>query len=219
MGKIKSGILGGFSGTVGPVVGRSWKGISVMQSKPPSKRRRSTDAQLRQMAKLRLMTPFVSPLTGLLNKTYVRAVQQMSCFNKAMSYNMRNAIIGDYPDFRINYPLVVLGVGDLLNPFNVSVQSDAEGQIRFAWPDNGGVGSARVTDKAFVAIYCEDSGRWLTRSGGTTEKCRQLHIRCNCIQRQSGAHLYRVLIRRCTVCVYQPLCRFGEHTVITTYLI
>jgi hypothetical protein len=166
MGKIKSGILGGFSGTVGPVVGRSWKGISVMQSKPPSKRRRSTDAQLRQMAKLRLMTPFVSPLTGLLNKTYVRAVQQMSCFNKAMSYNMRNAIIGDYPDFRINYPLVVLGVGDLLNPFNVSVQSDAEGQIRFAWPDNGGVGSARVTDKAFVAIYCEDSGRWLTRPEG-----------------------------------------------------
>ncbi len=166
MGKIKSGILGGFSGTVGPVVGRSWKGISVMQSKPPSKRRRSTDAQLRQMAKLRLMTPFVSPLTGLLNKTYVRAVQQMSCFNKAMSYNMRNAISGDYPDFRINFPLVVLGVGDLLNPFNVSVQSDAEGQIRFAWPDNGGVGSARVTDKAFVAIYCEDSGRWLTRSEG-----------------------------------------------------
>jgi len=166
MGKIKSGILGGFSGTVGPVVGRSWKGISVMQSKPPSKRRRSTDAQLRQMAKLRLMTPFVSPLTGLLNKTYVRAVQQMSCFNKAMSYNMRNAISGDYPDFRINFPLVVLGVGDLLNPFNVSVQSDAEGQIRFAWPDNGGVGSARVTDKAFVAIYCEDSGRWLTCSEG-----------------------------------------------------
>jgi Family of unknown function (DUF6266) len=166
MGKIKSGILGGFCGTVGPVVGRSWKGISVMQSRPPSKRRRSTDAQLRQMAKLKLMTPFISPITGLLNKTYVRAAQQMSCFNKAMSYNMRNAISGDYPDFRINYPLVVLGVGDLLNPFNVSVQSDAEGQIRFAWPDNGGVGSARATDKAFVAIYCENEEQWQTRSEG-----------------------------------------------------
>ena len=32
MGTIKQGILGGFSGKVGSVVGASWKGISYMRS-------------------------------------------------------------------------------------------------------------------------------------------------------------------------------------------
>lgn len=34
MGTIKKGILGGFSGKVGTVVGGSWKGISYMRSLP-----------------------------------------------------------------------------------------------------------------------------------------------------------------------------------------
>jgi hypothetical protein len=34
MGTIKQGILGGFSGKVGTVVGASWKGIAYMRSLP-----------------------------------------------------------------------------------------------------------------------------------------------------------------------------------------
>ena len=39
MGKIKQGILGGFRGTVGTVVGSSWNGIAYMKGKPQSVRR------------------------------------------------------------------------------------------------------------------------------------------------------------------------------------
>jgi hypothetical protein len=166
MGKIKSGILGAFNGTVGPVVGSSWKGIAVIKSRPPRKRRRSTEGQLRQMAKLTLMTPFVRELTGLLNRTYENGSLQMSCFNKALSYNMRNAISGEYPALTINYPRVVLGVGDLLNPENVSVHSANVGQISITWTDNSGEGSARATDQAFVAVYSEGLESWITSHQG-----------------------------------------------------
>jgi hypothetical protein len=167
MGKIKSGILGGFNGTVGPIVGSSWKGISVIKSRPPHKRRRSTEGQLRQMAKLKLMTPFVRPLTGLLNRTYDHEDLKMSCFNKTLSYNMRNAISGDYPAFVINYPRVVLGVGDLMNPDHVFVHSAEAGLISITWNDNSGEGSARATDQAFVAVYAEDLGRWIAGDPGS----------------------------------------------------
>lgn len=33
MGKIRQGILGGFNGTVGTVVGGSWKGMAYMRGK------------------------------------------------------------------------------------------------------------------------------------------------------------------------------------------
>ena len=36
MGTIKQGILGGFSGKVGTVIGGSWKGISYMRSQAQS---------------------------------------------------------------------------------------------------------------------------------------------------------------------------------------
>jgi len=34
MGTIRKGVLGGFSGKVGTVVGSSWKGVSFMRSLP-----------------------------------------------------------------------------------------------------------------------------------------------------------------------------------------
>ena len=48
MGKIKQGILGGFKGKVGTVIGASWNGIAYMKGKPQSVRNPRTDAQLQQ---------------------------------------------------------------------------------------------------------------------------------------------------------------------------
>ncbi|MFI5205410.1 MAG: DUF6266 family protein [Candidatus Paceibacterales bacterium] len=166
MGKIKEGILGPFSGTVGPVIGSQWKGIAVIRSRPPGKRRKSTEAQLKQMAKLSLMTKFVHPLTDLLNKTYRDVGNRMSSFNKTLSYNMRNAVSGQYPAFTINYPRVVLGIGDLLNVDDASVHSETKGELRFDWTDNSGEGSAESTDRVFAAVYCESLKQWVTGYGG-----------------------------------------------------
>ena len=46
MGKIRQGIIGGFSGKVGNVVGAAWKGISYMRILPVSVANPKTDAQL-----------------------------------------------------------------------------------------------------------------------------------------------------------------------------
>ena len=48
MGKIKQGILGGFRGTVGTVVGSSWNGIVYMKGKPQSVRNPRTEDQVQQ---------------------------------------------------------------------------------------------------------------------------------------------------------------------------
>ena len=48
MGKIKQGILGGFKGKVGTVIGSSWNGISYMKGLPQSQKDPKTAAQLSQ---------------------------------------------------------------------------------------------------------------------------------------------------------------------------
>jgi Family of unknown function (DUF6266) len=166
MAKLPNGILGGFIGTLGPAVGTQWKGKQVIRSRPPRKRPKSSEDQLKQQAKVRLLTPFVSPLTRFLNSTYHSVTVQTSCFNKAMSYNLRNAIGGEYPVFKINYTLVALGVGDLLNVEKPTMSSESTGRLTFSWKDNSNEGSARATDQFFAALYCEELKRWETRKEG-----------------------------------------------------
>jgi hypothetical protein len=166
MAKLPNGILGGFVGTVGPVVGTQWKGKQVIRSRPPKKRPRSSEDQLKQQAKVTLVTTFIHPLTHFLNSTYHCVTVQTSCFNKAMSYNLRNAISGEFPAFRINYALVALGVGDLLNVEKPSLSSESTGRLTFSWRDNSNEGSARATDQFFAALYCEELQKWETGKNG-----------------------------------------------------
>ena len=63
MGKIKQGILGGFRGTVGTVVGSSWNGIAYMKGKPQSVKNPKTDAQLQQRGFFRDLQQLVAQLS------------------------------------------------------------------------------------------------------------------------------------------------------------
>ena len=63
MGKIKQGILGGFRGTVGTVVGSSWNGIAYMKGKPQSVKNPKTDAQLQQRVFFKDLQQLVSQLS------------------------------------------------------------------------------------------------------------------------------------------------------------
>ena len=59
MAKIKKGILGGISGTVGNVVGGNWRGIDYIRSKPSSVRNPNTEAQRAQRMRFRLVMSFL----------------------------------------------------------------------------------------------------------------------------------------------------------------
>jgi Family of unknown function (DUF6266) len=166
MAKLPNGILGGFIGTLGPAVGTQWKGKQVIRSRPPRKRPKSSEDQLKQQAKVRLMSPFIRPLTNFLNSTYQCVTVLTSCFNKAMSYNLRNAISGEFPAYKINFIRVALGVGDLLNVEKPTVNSESTGRLTFSWKDNSNEGSARATDQSFAALYCEELKTWRTGNNG-----------------------------------------------------
>jgi hypothetical protein len=138
----------------------------VIRSRPPGKRPKSSEDQLKQQAKVRVISAFISPLTHFLNGTYHCVSVETSCFNKAMSYNLRNAISGEFPSFKINYALVALGIGDLLNVEKPAISSELTGRLTFSWKDNSNEGSARATDQCFAALYCEELKKWETREKG-----------------------------------------------------
>ena len=97
MGKIKQGILGGFRGTVGTVVGSSWNGIAYMKGKPQSVKNPKTDAQLQQRGFFRDLQQLVAQLSdeqlASLFPTVTRGMTRRNMFTRQLA--AAAAVTGD----------------------------------------------------------------------------------------------------------------------------
>ena len=173
MGTIKKGILGGFSGKVGTVVGSSWKGIAYMRSLPQKVKNPRTEGQMSQRTKFALALTLLQPMTAFLRTGWKLYAHKQSPFNAAMSYTLANAIIGTYPDYDIDLSKVLVSRGALPTATNTFVSFD-DGKVEFQWEDNSGVNSAKATDKALIAIVNLAKGEAITDTAGA--------IRPDCVQ-------------------------------------
>ena len=177
MAKLSQGINGPFSGKVGAVVGYTWKGIPVMRGRPSPRTKPFTPKELNQQAKFRIMNRFLRPANDLINVTFAHLAVRMSAFNKAFSYNIKNAITGVAPNLAIDYGMVLISRGDLPNAESPAVSSPSTGLLQFTWTNNSGKGNAKATDKAFVAVYSGELGSWEYRMDIATrsqEKCEMV---------------------------------------------
>jgi len=154
MATYQKGILGDFSGTVGTVVGSSWKGIKYMRSKPTLKNRVASDKQSQQRTKWAMAGELFKPLTKLIRTTFNGVAGNMSAINKAVQYALKNAITGTAPNFTIDYSKVLISQGTLPNESDAQATA-AAGAVTFTWTNTSGNGLSSPNDKAILVVYCE----------------------------------------------------------------
>ena len=158
MGTFEKGILGGFSGKVGSVVGSKWNGIDVMRSHPGKRGKNSgSKKQLEQQARFKLMSDFLHPIQDLLNETFGLRAKGMTGINKALSFNVVQAIMGASPNFAIDYSKVQVSRGSLPLVGSASCTSPAAGKLTFTWVDV----DVEEGDLVFVVAYSPDRNRWI----------------------------------------------------------
>ena len=165
MGTIKKGVLGGFSGKVGSVVGASWKGIDYIRSLPASVKNPRTEGQVTQRTKFTVALEFLRPIIAYLNVGFKPYACKQSPYNAAMSYNVSNAVTGTFPDFEMDYPNALVSKGSLLGAEDASATTDA-GSISFAWTDNSEVSNALSTDKAMPLAFNISKGQAVFKTNG-----------------------------------------------------
>lgn len=166
MGRISKGVLGGFSGKVGTVIGSSWKGIDYMRSLATvRKNRTSSQRQLEQRAKFALVSAFMQSMHSIVMRNFNRYANRMTGTNSAMSYTIKSAVTGTYPDYRIEYSQVKISRGSLPNALGATATAGAAGRINFTWPDNSGLGKALPEDLALLVAYCADLNATIYRLG------------------------------------------------------
>ncbi|MEQ9403579.1 MAG: DUF6266 family protein [Cyclobacteriaceae bacterium] len=166
MGVINQGILGGFSGKVGNVVGGNWKGIDYMRVKPANVANPRTEGQVNQRTKFTAALQFLQPMKDFIKVGYKGYAVKKTEFNSAMSYLLKNAITGVAPDFEIDYPAALISRGSLTGSLNAALDVATAGSAGFSWDDNAGSGNALASDKAMLLIYNESKGEVIFTTAG-----------------------------------------------------
>lgn len=153
MATYDKGILGSFTGTVGTVVGASWRGKSIMRSRPKKTSRVPTETQLLQREKFSMVTRFLTPIRGLLNLYFGQSRGVRSRYNLAVSYHIREAVEEIDQTFEMIYNKVMISKGELQGVQDGTAAAQAGNQIHLQWLDNSGQGMALPTDSLLVVIY------------------------------------------------------------------
>lgn len=163
MSILSQGILGGFSGKTGPVIGSSWKGKPVMRSKPVYKKNRTfTTKQLNQQERFKAMNTFLRSIDYLLNLSFKRSKNGSNGFQEAFSENIKNAILGEVSPFGIDYEKVKLSHGNIPVLSVISCSAEASNMVKFSWNlvlDQGK--KASEADRAIGVLYSPEDNLFL----------------------------------------------------------
>ena len=156
MAVFKQGILGGFVGKVGTVVGYVWKGRNVMRSLAQHPRNPCTELQLAQRMRFTLVSRLVAACRGAINVGFANSAKDISAGNAAISANLDNgSIVGEGIDLHFQFDKIVLSAGSHILPDAVSAAPVADSHsIRVSWSDNSGVSPEVLTaDRVVVCLY------------------------------------------------------------------
>lgn len=133
MGKLKEGILGGFSGKVGNVVGSSCRGVEYIKSRPSKMTNPRTKGQTKQRNKFTVTQSFLCTIKPIIRIGFKdHAIDGRSAFNAAMSYNMSNAIKIYADGVDLDFPNILVSRGSLFPAKDINAKVE-DGEIHFVW--------------------------------------------------------------------------------------
>nr|WP_068892584.1 DUF6266 family protein [Pedobacter panaciterrae] len=183
MGIIKNGILGGFSGKTGPVVGYRRNGKNCVRSMPRPRTSKPTLNELAGREKFAYVQTWLQPLTNFLRVGFQDYAPDFQGFIAAKSYNLKKAVIGNSPNFQINPALALVSFGEMKQPVSASAIAESGQLISFNW-----VGGEFVyDDRAMLMAYDTTDGR--ARFNTASERADGGHAKLKLDESFIGKHM------------------------------
>lgn len=158
MAKINIGILGGFIGKVGAVVGYIVDGKAIIKALPPAVRRDPTDKQARQQSMMAITIKFLLSMFDYVKVGWAAHCHGMTELNAASSYILKNAFIDDNEETKLDYRRVLISRGELPHRVHNVSASILDCVVSLAWEDNSIVAEANEDDVSMPLAYNIDKG-------------------------------------------------------------
>lgn len=160
MGKLNLGILGGFSGTVGTVVGSTNKnGDDIIRARSKKPRTANSAGQLKQQSKFGLVTGFMQGVNPVVKTGLKRAAatEKLSPYNFACRYALNNAVTGTDEQPVIDYGKVLLSDGGLSRDMQAKAVYGVDG-VTFSWSEYVPTSAGSANDSVSMLVYNVSNG-------------------------------------------------------------
>ena len=153
MGRIKKGILNGYNGKVGNIVGYYSKGQYLMRSLPEKVKNPRTQAQLDQRLRMKTAVVFLRVFSGWIKTWYKQyAGNGRTALNMATSQVLHEAIGGTYPNYTITYADVKVSKGSLCPLRDAAFSISAADGAVWTWRDNSATDDSCEGDDVVMAL-------------------------------------------------------------------
>lgn len=169
------GPLGPFKGKLGPIHGYIRNGKPIISAFPRVVRPR-TEKQKAVLQRMQVLSPFFNLISPYLAIGFeLSAIKNdNSANNSAKSYNLKNAIKGEYPDQELDYPKIRLTEGMLPIAENAHVTAVQNG-LQFNWTYDQSNQLDNSDDKTMLlAFFPDEKIRFYMISGVERKQCQQI---------------------------------------------
>lgn len=170
MAILKNGIFGGFSGKVGNMVGYEAGGKFLVKSAPKKSTLPPTEKQINHRARFKLMIGFLTIIRDFISIGFNTIKREHTAMNMAMSYNVKNAVTGLAPDFAIDYPRLMISMGNLAIAGFPTAAYAGDNQLEFSWVNDQSGKYCSWGDELNTMVYNEAKNEFLIWQGGARRK-------------------------------------------------
>jgi hypothetical protein len=149
MARLKQGINGPATGTIGPTVHYIMYGKHYARSLLDIRNYKNTPKRLTHQQRIALVQAFLKPFKELIRISFAPLSQGSAPYHVAKFYNLLKAIKGEaYPDQSIDLSKTLLSAGPVILPSDISVVRNDKG-LYFQWTKEEGSPS----DTLLVLLY------------------------------------------------------------------
>lgn len=155
MGKLKMGILSGFTGAVGTVVGTtSKKGNDIIRARVRTRSAAASAEQLKQQSKFGMTTGFMKGLNPVLKIGMKQKAVELKthAFSYATQQALMNAVSGSDDNPMLDYAKIIISDGELSRLKVAAAVIDGD-VVRFTWGALPSSSKGADTDKAMLVVY------------------------------------------------------------------
>ena len=156
MARQTAGILGGFNGTVGPVIGYQWRGRWCMRAHPRRVSNPRTEAQQAHRMLFREMVQTAGRLTAVLRHGMRQASLEQGLTEGNLFVKLNKQC---FTPQGVDYAQLQLSTGPVAPVAFGEAAVDAEGVLSVEFDKNPLRLRASSEDKVYVAAYCPELGQ------------------------------------------------------------
>eukprot|EP01133_Synstelium_polycarpum_P013490 gene13490-15894_t len=149
MAIMKNGIMGGFSGKVGTVVGYKLKGKDVMRGKPQKRKGKPSPKEQDNREKFGYVQLWLKPLTDFLRVGFNNYHPNYQGFVAAKSYQLTHVVKKVEEKYFIDPAQALVSFGSLSPAIEASVLAEKPASLTFNWKG----GKYHYDERTMILVY------------------------------------------------------------------